>query len=447
MARQVLTGKETIRMGITMDRFRARVAQELARNSGSAYLGYVRGMAEPDLGSTILVEIPAYDDPEVVSTVKSALAMAANPDRLRFAVCLQDDHLDRLEALEAVPRLKVRHYALKDAPGTCAARYDCQGLYAGEDFVLHTDSHMRFARFWDAALVDQWRSCGTGRAILTGYAGRFGADLLNRPVDDPAFTDMAAVGGRLLVPSWFPRHRPEASLRVASVAFDGLGPRLGAFVAAGWLFCRGSIDAEVPVDPKMNFFGDEMGMCVRYWTHGCDIYQPGVVPVFHLYADERAKAGGYDDGAVRARSRAAVTEDGIPRDEREFRRMEKLLGIYDRTDTDLGRFGLGTERSLEAYQEFCGVDFRRMRIRQFAVKGLFGLPHDGPGDMDYHDWEPAFQASGCGPASGKKLDVKVHRDVADRFEAFCAREHWDLQAAFTEAIRRWMDENRRGRFA
>lgn len=40
VARQVLTGKgEKIRMGITMDRFRARVAQELARNSGSAYLG------------------------------------------------------------------------------------------------------------------------------------------------------------------------------------------------------------------------------------------------------------------------------------------------------------------------------------------------------------------------------------------------------------------------
>lgn len=99
------------------------------------------------------------------------------------------------------------------------------------------------------------------------------------------------------------------------------------------------------------------------------------------------------------------------------------------------------------YQEFCGVDFRRMRIREFAVKGLFGLPHDGPGDMDWHDWESAYAASGCWPAAGEKLDVKVHRDVADRFEAFYAREHWDRQAAFTEAIRRWMDENRRGRFA
>lgn len=432
---------------LAADRFRARLARELAGNPGSGYLAYVKGVGVPDLDSAILVEIPSYDDPDVVNTVRSARAMAANPDRVRIAVYLQDDHPDRLAALEAIPGTRVRHCALADAPGTCGARYRLCGMREGEDFVLHADSHMRFAAFWDVAVIDQWRSCGTEKAVLTGYPAPFGADLLDRPADDPAFTGMASVGGRLLVPAYFPRHRPEASLRVASVPFDGPGPRLGAFVSAGWLFCRGEADEKVPVDPKMNFFGDEMGMCVRYWTHGYDIYQPGVACGFHLYADERAKAGGYGDAAVRAEGRSAMTEEGIARGEREYRRMEKLLGIYDRPDVDLGRFGLGAERSLEAYQEFCGVDFRCMRIRKFAVRGLFGQPHDGPDDMGYYDWERAYTASACGPAVGEKLDVRVHHDVADRFEAACAREHWDRQAAFTEAIRRWMDENRRGRFA
>lgn len=433
------------------DMFAARLRGEAGKLPGSGYLAYIGSIAVPDLASTILIELPSYDDPEVVNTVKAALAMAGNPDRIGFAICLQDDDPARKAALEEMPCVRIRHYALRDAPGTCAARYEAGKLYDGEDFVLHTDSHMRFARFWDVALLDQWASCRNGRAILTGYSRNFEAALLARRVDDPVFTERTRVSGRLLTANVFSKREPSAMMRVGAKAFAGPSPRLGAFICANMLFCPGWIDVRMPVDPKLHFYGDEVGMCVRYWTSGFDIYQPGVEPVHHLYADERAKTEHYSDFLVRKGSGDMLTDEGITRRERERRRIEKLYRIYDRCDTDLTGFDLGTVRSIDEYEEFCGVDFRRMRIRNYGVRGLFGLPHDGPGDMDFHDWEADY-GNGLGkpdgrPYSGEALDIKMRAEAADAFETFCRDSHWYPRAAFMAAIRAWMDEQKRGRYA
>lgn len=426
------------RLAVLRARMDACLKAYKARMPGVKYLDYVAGIDDPDLSSTILIEIPAYCDPETVSTVKAALANAANPGRIRFAVCLQDDDGGRLEALRDMPAVRLKHYAVKDAPGACAARYECNLMYGGEDFVFHTDAHMRFAKFWDVAMIEQWRSCGDEKAVLSGYAKNFGSDMLGLPVGSMDFTEMALVGGRLLTAGFFSRSEPEASLRVSGVDFDGPSPKLGAFIAAGLLFCRGAVDAQVPVDPNMRFFGDEMGMSPRYWTHGCDIYQPGVRCVFHLYADERRKAGYQDEVALRRSLKASVAEDGLTREEREFRRMEKLLGVYDRADTDLGGFGLGTERTLAEYEDFCGVDFRRMRIRKFATDGTFGEPHDKPGDMDFVDWRAGYGKWLGEAVHDRPLDVGIRKDVADGFDRFCLERCWHPSAALSEAVRDWM---------
>lgn len=421
-------------------RFRDDLDYERSRQKESGYLDYVYGITEPDLVSTILVEIPSYNDPQILWTVRSAVAMAANPDRIRFAVCLQDDDTGRLADLRQIPGVRVKHYALEAAPGACAARYECNLMYEGEDFVFHTDAHMRFARFWDVAIIDQWRLCGSDGAVVTEYAKPFGADLLGVPVDDGVFTGLASVGGRLLTARFFPKHEPEASLRAESVSFRGPEPVLGAFIAAGWLFCRGEVDAQVPVDPKMHFFGDEMGMCVRYWTHGFDIYQPGVEFVFHLYAGERSKADYHNEAAVRKRAKAVLTEDGISRGERERRRMESLLGVHKWNGVDLGPFGLGMKRTLAEYQEFCGVDFRRMQIRNFAVRGLFGKIHDGADDMGFYDWEAAYERWPHPPVTDKPLDLRIKACTADRFMKSCGCLDWHPSAALAEAIRTWMEK-------
>ena len=436
MGKKVATGTVT-GAGRLPDRFRARLRAEMLRISGSEYLEYLKKIGKPDLASTILIEIPAYRDPEVLPTVRAALAMAANPDRIRFAVCLQDDDPEKLEALYAVPNCKVKYYPSDEAPGLCAARYDCQQLLDGEDFVLHIDSHMRFARFWDVAAIDQWRLCGSEKAVVSDYAKAIGEGELELPVDATAFTRHVDMYCGVLNASFFTGNLPELRHRVTRL-YKTDRPLLGAFVSGHCLFGRACVDRQCPSDPQMEFVADEHSVAARLWTHGFDIYQAGVRCIFHLY--NRARR---EDTAYAHPCPAVTIEGGITRGERQSRRLEKLFGVYDRPDVDLSGFDLGRERSLKDYQAFCGVDFKDLTIRRFAAFGRFDVEH-GPEDMEFFDWQKEFD--GELRDTGTKLDLNVRPDAAEAFLKICGEMHLRPQAALTCAIRQWTDNKLRGRF-
>jgi hypothetical protein len=59
---------------------------------------------------TILLHLPAYRDPELVPTIRSALAQAMHPSLVHFGICRQfhpNDGLDNLDAYRADPRFHV----------------------------------------------------------------------------------------------------------------------------------------------------------------------------------------------------------------------------------------------------------------------------------------------------------------------------------------------------
>lgn len=118
------------------------------------YMRYIHGLSDPDFTSTISVQIPSFCDKMLLSTIESFRIQAANPNRVHFAVCYQDDDLETLEKLKAVPNCAVKHIPKAVAPGLCAARYECHKLMTDEDFTLHLDSHMRASKYWDVALIN-----------------------------------------------------------------------------------------------------------------------------------------------------------------------------------------------------------------------------------------------------------------------------------------------------
>ena len=63
-------------------------------------------------------------------------------------------------------------------------------------------------------------------------------------------------------------------------------PILGAFIAGGFLFGPSSIVGEVPYDPELYFYGEEIAMSARLWTSGFNIYAPNRLLLFHLYKTE-----------------------------------------------------------------------------------------------------------------------------------------------------------------
>ena len=380
-----------------------------------------------------------YDDPEFVQTMRSAVVAAANPDRIRFAVCYQDDIPEELEFLEAFPNTRFIHVYKSDAKGLCMARAQCQELLQDEDFVMHVDSHMRFAPGWDVALLAQWSACGDEKAIISEYPKPYPEEQAGRY--DPQWAlDNAGTGHMYVVPGYF--SGGEARLRqVPGPHEDGTEPVRGMFMAGGFLLAPAGFDRDVPWDRHMDFLGDEMPAALRAWTCGYNVWHPGVRCVFHLYARiKRVRP----DGTIEARDakQGVVDADGVSARDRETRRIAVLCGLEGDV-ASLGRYGPGSVRTVESFFERAGVDMRKLTIAEFAHAGKFWAL-DQMKDRRPWDWlaEGRVKDRPCGK------QVEFRHKLTDRTMGML-RECADVleilpEQALAMAMREWTGDTMAG---
>ena len=107
---------------------------------------------------TILVHLPAYREPELIPTIKSALDNAKHPKRIHFGICRQynpEDGFDNIDEYRDDPRFKIHDMLYTEAKGLATARAIINDeLLTDEDFVCQLDSHHRFDKNWDKTLID-----------------------------------------------------------------------------------------------------------------------------------------------------------------------------------------------------------------------------------------------------------------------------------------------------
>lgn len=120
---------------------------------------------------SIFVLIPSYRDPELLHTVLCLFENASRPHLVFVGIYEQEDPS---VAPLAIPQLWAAQVRITRVPwtlakGPCFARSEAAKLYGGERFVLFLDSHMRMVKHWDDVLVNQWRMCGSDKAIITTY--------------------------------------------------------------------------------------------------------------------------------------------------------------------------------------------------------------------------------------------------------------------------------------
>ena len=117
----------------------------------------------------------------------------------------------------------------------------------------------------------------------------------------------------------------------------------------------------MPYDPYLYFFGEEITLAVRLWTHGWDIYYPNILIVFHDWKRHRRRTHFQDHHAWERL------------DSRSVKRALHLLGSQRSNDPDvlqdLSKYGLGTERTLDQYQAYSGVNFYKKHFSDQARRG------------------------------------------------------------------------------
>jgi hypothetical protein len=318
---------------------------------------------------SIFVSIPAYRDPETPHTVLDCFAKAEFPDRVFAGVC-QQKHTWEPDCLAQFPenslwKSHVRVLTLEphEAKGPVYARHLIErDLFRDELFVLLIDSHTLFAPSWDSECIRQLLQCPAEKPILTTYPLDFDRNTRLLPVDPlPCFLKHRDFHPRI----GFHQQDP--------VRFRYLPPRPlpSLFWGAGFSFGPSKMLEEVPYDPNLEyvFLGEEISMAARLFTSGYDLFAPCSNLVFHV--SSRSYRPVFWEQFYKKDGHLLVSEaDRLERKDKEKRgnlRLHSLLrGQLEPDDP----FGLGKCRTLEAFQEFTGLDFMSRVSSRHARLGL-----------------------------------------------------------------------------
>jgi hypothetical protein len=305
-------------------------------NFGWSSSGYQRSFgvraqnltAEP-LVHQIYVQVPAYRDRELAKTLLDLYRKAAEPKQLRARVVWQHSADEVLpQAVRDLPALEIVDVPFARSRGCNWARSLLQRDWRGEPYTLLIDSHQRFVRDWDVQLIRMHRELcgGIEKPLITGYLPAYDPERepggrRKRPYKIYPLAREQGVLTKLTsypIPFWTSLHRP--------IAAD--------FVSLHFIFAAGEFNRELPFDPKIYFFGDEVVTSARAFTAGYDLFHPHVIVGWHCY-DRKTRIPHWNDHP-----------GWRDQHERSVVHMRRLLQGRDRSG-----YGLGNARSLDDYEK------------------------------------------------------------------------------------------------
>jgi glycosyltransferase involved in cell wall biosynthesis len=308
---------------------------------------------------SIFISIASYQDPLLVSTIYSAYNNASDKDALVFGVCDQSDEPDNILGIEFAEQINYEHVDPLFAKGPCWARHRAQSSFKDEDYFLQIDSHTQFSPDWDMRFISQLnkieqlgsRDDYFSKPIITSYPRSF--QVLD--FDQGLF--------RL---NNGDKHTQVITYRKDSIFLKGSFSRqIGIptkhmdithayLMAAGCIFVRGEFVNEIPYDGNYYFYGEELSMALRAFTHGYSFFHIPEVPLFHLYTDTsnlpRKLHWDPEDDKNRA----------IKWNELERKSLARLDSLF--AGNIEGFMGLGTKRNLDDYAKLSGIDLRKKEV-------------------------------------------------------------------------------------
>ena len=298
---------------------------------------------------SIFIQIPSYRDFELNKTVASAINNASGLNKLSFGIhnCILFDC--EIEVKTDYPEWVAVHSTTSIAPkniGLQQARYIANEFYAGEDYYLQIDSHMRFFKNWDRTLIDgilSYQRMGLLKPLITQYPPAYtyeddGGE--NHQYHEPFYQCGIWFGENTqqfkdtLIPS-----------QQARVISDNCG--FIKSVSGGFIFTVGKF-AQVKPNPKIAFWGEEPLIAARAFTHGFDLVMPFTHNVCHLYHSQQTFS----------KTRRHHVWQDFPEiwqtyDLESKKEYKRVLG-----ERIIGEGALGKERTLEEYEEFSGLNFK-----------------------------------------------------------------------------------------
>ena len=304
---------------------------------------------------SIFISIASYQDPLLVSTIFGAYNNARNKDELIFSICDQSDDPINIDDLDFADQVRYEHVNPVFSKGPCWARHRAQTFYQEEDYFLQIDSHTQFLPNWDelfkeallkieaAGLTDGYFA----KPIITSYPRSFKVLDFERGLFELNTGDKYTQVITYRKDSLFSRGSFSRQIGIPTKHTEITHAYL---MAAGCIFTRGKFVKDIPYDPNYYFYGEELSMALRAFTHGFSFFHIPDVPLFHLYTDvsniPRKLHWDPEDDANRA----------IKWHELEQKSLDRLDDLF--AGKIEGSMGLGSQRSLKDYAVISGVDLK-----------------------------------------------------------------------------------------
>lgn len=327
------------------------------------YFNKVKGsMTKPQLRpNRIFVSVASYRDNQCPKTVKNIIENSDHPELLTIVICQQNSIIEKdcaswcsTNDLCKKTNTKIERLSYSAARGPTWARWRIQKKWTGEEYYLQVDAHTRMIKSWDTVLKDQLSICPSSKPVLTQYP-------LEYEINDSGNENWQVdkLRGGLYVqkfsgPDRFFRIQSDYTESVPSTPFSS------TCWAAGFSFSKGDFFWEVGYDPytPFLFFGEEMDIAIRGWTHGWDFFSPSETVVFHNY--KRDHRSTFWENPLQwpleilSRFRIYVKLG--------YLRADQIPKKYHFILTDLDRFDLGNQRTLQEYEKFSGINIKEQKL-------------------------------------------------------------------------------------
>jgi hypothetical protein len=329
---------------------------------------------------TIFIHLPAYREPELIPTIKDAIAQAKYPKNLRFGICRQfseDDGFDNLDEFRSDARFKIVDIPHEKAKGLPYARAVINDLITDETYILQLDAHHRFIKNWDAELIKMHSALEKKghKPILTGYLPFY------NPFNDPAERTMEPWQQQ------FASFYPHGTIFIRPGGIPNWEnmkePFPSRFVSGHFCFARTEWAKEIKHDPDIYFSGEELNLTVRSFTHGYDLFHPHKVVIWHAtMREERSGKLLWDDQSKRG-------EDWWSAQNNARTKIRQLLKTED-NGYDLTGYDLGTVRTLRDYEKYAGIYFKKKSVQSYTIENKFP---PNPYIENDEEWENSFVKS------------------------------------------------------
>ena len=309
--------------------------------------------------SSIYVQIASYRDPDLWNTVSDLIKNSSKKHKIDIAIvdqyCEEDKDEDVVKNFNKLKvssfcKLSYKKIHYTKTKGVCWVRHLLNLDYSKQDYTLQLDSHHRFVRNWDTVLIKMLKDLnksGFKKPLLTTYC--------------PSFIQQTEEKHNFATQMDFDRFTPEGAVFFSSgIIPDWENKKLpvpSKFISGHMIFTQGNFCKEVIYDPHYLFHGEEINLTVRAFTHGYDLFHPHKPVVYHEYSrSHRPRKCWDDDPSWNEKNIASHLRN------RKFFEMDG-----EKKDIDFKEFDLGSDRSIEDYEEYSGVRMRTRSVQQHTL--------------------------------------------------------------------------------